>query len=91
MRLKIPICVLILFLNLGRRYQTTNLKPHYSANFTTVPFLTVHHNWRCSGVTTVLKKGLVVLRNVFILYKNKRVQDPHATSISCVFVIKAIS
>ena len=50
MRLKIPICVLILFLNVGRKYQTTHLKPHYSANFTTVPVLTVHHNWRCSGV-----------------------------------------
>ena len=50
MRLKIPICVLILFLNVGRKYQTTHLKPHYSANFTTVPVLIVHHNWCCSGV-----------------------------------------
>ena len=49
MRLKIPISVLILFLHFGRRYQTTNLKPHFNAIFTTVPVLTVHHTQRCSG------------------------------------------
>ena len=42
--------VLFLFLSFGRKYQTINLKPHNSANFTTVPILTGHQNWHCSRV-----------------------------------------
>ena len=60
MRLKIPICVPILFLNVGRKYQTTHLKPHYSANFTTVPVFTVHHNWRC-----IIRVPLSIISNLF--------------------------
>ena len=70
MRLKILICVLILFLNFERKYQTPNLKPHYSAYFNSVPVLTVHHNWHCSGVPLYILIRDVILHISFIYLFN---------------------
>ena len=92
MRLKIPICVLILFLNVGRKGST---KPHnYSANFTTVLVLTVHHNWRCSGVPlyivhwyySVLNSNLFHSSLVFVnVFKNCPMKGYVYTHMYCIY------
>ena len=78
--LKIPIAVLMLFLTVGRKYQTTNLKPHYNANFTTVPMLTGHQNCRCSGVPL----------NIFFLIFSHFLHTPKANIYFDKFVISLL-